>query len=170
MRLHFFSLLAILGMLVSCDNAQKQEVSENNSETTEATTDQIPGHYGAEINVTDLVAADDIRSILEEKDSAHVSFKSTIVANCQASGCWMDLDLGDGEVLKVTFKDYEFFIPLDSEGKTATVEGWVQREIIPVDLLKHYAEDEGKPQEEIDAITEEEIAYTFVADGVVIEE
>jgi hypothetical protein len=30
-----------------------------------------------------------------------------------------------------------------------------------VDMLKHYTEDVGKSQEEIDAITEPEFAYTF---------
>ncbi len=80
--------------------------------------------------------------------------KSKIVSNCQKSGCWMDLDVGNDEVIKVTFKDYAFFIPLDSEGKTALVEGFAKRELIPVDILQHYAEDEGKSKEEIDAITE----------------
>jgi len=37
-------------------------------------------------------------------------------------------------------------------------------------MLKHLAEDEGKSQEEIDAITEPKMEYTFVAHGVIIEE
>jgi hypothetical protein len=72
--------------------------------------------------------------------------------------------------IKVTFKDYAFFIPLDSKGKTATIEGYAKKELIPVDLLKHYAEDENKSQEEIDAITEPELTYTFEAAGVIIED
>ena len=39
-----------------------------------------------------------------------------------------------------------------------------------MDMLKHYAEDEGKSQEEIDAISEPEFAYTFEAIGVIIKE
>jgi hypothetical protein len=108
--------------------------------------------------------------MLNEKDSVWVTLKSTIVSNCQTSGCWMDLDVGNQEVVKVTFKDYGFFIPLDSKGKTATIEGFAKKEIIPVDMLKHYAEDDGKSQEEIDAITEPQMAYTFEAIGVIIEE
>ena len=83
----------------------------------------------------------------------------------------MDLDLGtDDQLAKVTFKDYEFVIPIDSKGKTATVEGIAKREIIPVDLLQHYAEDEGKSAEEIAAITEDEVSITFEAVGVIIED
>jgi hypothetical protein len=42
-------------------------------------------------------------------------------------------------------------------------------EEVSVDDLKHYAEDAGKSQEEIDAITESEMAYTFVAEGALIQ-
>ena len=82
----------------------------------------------------------------------------------------MDLDLGNDEVIKVSFKDYAFVIPIDSQGKTATVEGFAKKELISVELLQHYAEDAGKTPEEIAAITEEEYIYTFEAKGVVIEE
>jgi hypothetical protein len=37
-------------------------------------------------------------------------------------------------------------------------------------MLKHMAEDEGKSQEEIDAITEPKMEYTFVAGGVIIKD
>ena len=33
---------------------------------------------------------------------------------------------------------------------------------------RHYAEDAGKSKEEIEKITEPKIAYTFLADGVLI--
>jgi hypothetical protein len=82
----------------------------------------------------------------------------------------MDLDLGSDKVMKVFFKDYEFFIPLDSKGKTATIEGYGSREFVDVEMLKHYAEDDGKSQEEIDAITEPETIYMFDAIGVIIED
>jgi hypothetical protein len=35
-------------------------------------------------------------------------------------------------------------------------------------MLKHLEQDEGKSQEEIDAITEEQKEYKFVATGVLI--
>ena len=82
----------------------------------------------------------------------------------------MDLDMGNNEVIKVSFKDYAFVIPIESQGKTATVEGFAKKELISVELLQHYAEDAGKTPEEIAAITEEEYIYTFEAKGVVIEE
>ena len=34
--------------------------------------------------------------------------------------------------------------------------------------MKHFAQDAGKPQEEIDAITEPELSLDFMADGVLV--
>jgi hypothetical protein len=39
-----------------------------------------------------------------------------------------------------------------------------------VEELRHYAEDAGKSQEEIEAITEPKKTYSFVADGVLLKE
>ncbi|MCB0806427.1 MAG: DUF4920 domain-containing protein [Bacteroidales bacterium] len=159
--------LVVLGLLFSCNQTttnqtdDKTATKEENSEVN---------HYGDNINVENPVSAEKMMAMLEENDSVSVTYKSTILSNCKRSGCWMDLDMGNGEIMKVTFKDYAFVIPLESEGKTATVEGVAKREIIPVDLLKHYAEDEGASEEEIAAITEDEIAYTFEAKGVIIED
>ena len=155
----------VFGLLISCSN------TTNNSQQTapEETAPGKEGIYGAQIGGENPISGKDMVAMLEDNDSVYVTLKSKIVSNCQKSGCWMDLDLGNDEVVKVTFKDYAFFIPLDSKGKTATIEGVAKREI-PVDLLKHYAEDEGQSEEEIAAITQDEIAYTFEAVGVIIED
>jgi hypothetical protein len=82
----------------------------------------------------------------------------------------MDVDMGNGEIVHVTFKDDGFLLPKNAAGKKAVIEGVAAYEEIPVNMLKHLAEDEGKSQEEIDAITEPKMEYTFVAKGVILEE
>lgn len=138
--------------------------------TDSTTKTEESGIYGEKINAENPIAVAGLAQMLEEQDSVWITCKSTIVTSCQHSGCWMDLDMGEGKVVKVTFKDEAFTIPLDSKGKTAIIEGYAKKELIPVDLLKHYAEDDGKSQEEIDAITEPEFAYTFEAIGVIIKD
>ena len=155
-------VLAIL-FLASCNmDGGKQETTEEVIEES--------GFYGEKISGENPISGEELVAKLAESDSVWVTMKSKIITNCKHSGCWMDLDVGNEEVVKVTFKDYAFFIPLESEGKTAIVEGFAKKELIPVDMLKHYAEDDGKSQEEIDAITEPEMAYTFEAIGVIIKE
>lgn len=156
----YFLLPAVF--LLSCSNTGSKPAEENQS----APELEV---YGDKINPANSISGDQLYTMMQEKDSVWVTLKSKIVANCQKSGCWMDLDLGSNQVIKVSFKDYAFVIPIESAGKTATVEGFAKKELISVELLKHWAEDAGKTQEEIDAITQEEYIYTFEAKGVILE-
>ena len=124
--------------------------------------------YGAEISAEEAIPGTELIAALGEQDSITVKVESGINSCCQKKGCWMKMDIGGDKELMVRFKDYGFFVPMDSEGKVAIVEGKVKKSVIPVDELKHYAEDAGKSQEEIDAITEPEEKLTFLADGVLI--
>lgn len=63
-----------------------------------------------------------------------------------------------------------FFVPKDAGGKPVVIAGFVERKEESVEWLKHKAQDAGKPQEEIDAITEPKISYAFTANGVAIAE
>uniref|UniRef100_UPI0035622737 DUF4920 domain-containing protein n=1 Tax=Seonamhaeicola sp. TaxID=1912245 RepID=UPI0035622737 len=87
---------------------------------------------------------------------------------CKAKGCWMTLDLGDGNEAMVKFKDYGFFVPKDIAGKDVVVNGKAYVKEVPVDELQHYAEDAGKSAEEIAAITKPKKTFSFEADGVLI--
>lgn len=126
------------------------------------------GSYGEIISEDGAVPASEVAGLLANTDSVRLTVKGKIAASCRHSGCWMDLDMGEGQALKITFQDDAFTIPLDAAGMHAIAEGYVKKEMIPVDLLKHYAEDEGLSEEEIDAITEPEVSYTMVARGVIL--
>jgi len=107
---------------------------------------------------------------LNEGDTIDVKFRATIYNVCQKKGCWMNVDLSDEDVAFVRFKDYGFFMPFNAAESEAIINGKAFISVISVDELKHYAEDEGLSQEEIDAITEPEVTYSFLADGVLIKE
>jgi hypothetical protein len=62
-----------------------------------------------------------------EFDGKTVAVEAKIRRACQKKGCWMELATSeDGPGVRVTFKDYGFFVPLDSAGTTARVEGTVK--------------------------------------------
>ena len=47
---------------------------------------------------------------------------------CQMKGCWMELaPAGADRGIRVTFKDYAFFVPTDSSGAAARLEGTFER-------------------------------------------
>ena len=80
----------------------------------------------------------------------------------------MNVDLGDGKSMMIRFKDYGFFVPMDASGRKAVMEGRAFREVLSVDMLRHYAEDAGTSKEEIEKITEAETRLSFEASGVLI--
>lgn len=80
----------------------------------------------------------------------------------------MKLPLDNTTETMVRFKDYGFFMPLDSKGKEVIVEGKAFVKETSVDELKHYAEDAGKSKEEIAKITESKVEYAFLANGVLM--
>jgi hypothetical protein len=74
----------------------------------------------------------------------------------------------DAEPIMVRFKDYGFFMPKDIAGRKVIMDGYAFVEETPVDELRHYAEDAGKSQEEIEAITEPKKETKFLASGVLL--
>jgi len=93
-----------------------------------------------------------------------------IVETCSKKGCWMTLDTGE-DTLFIKFRDYAFFVPTDSvEGRQAIIQGDLFLDTVTVEMLKHYAEDAGKSEEEIAQITEPSYDMGFTADGVIIAE
>ncbi|RTQ52615.1 DUF4920 domain-containing protein [Hymenobacter gummosus] len=106
--------------------------------------------------------------VLGNQDSARVKLVGEATAVCQAKGCWMQLQTADGKKMRVRFKDYAFFVPKDTQGKTVVVDGWAHREEISVADQQHYAKDAGKSDKEVAAITKPEQQLTFMADGVLI--
>ncbi len=165
------ALLALVGMsALACNSEGNNEANiiENESDVVEVAEVEVLNYFGEEITPDDAMAASDLAAALEGKDSLNVKVEGIINACCQTKGCWMDVDLGNGESMIVKFKDYGFFVPKNSSGSTAVLEGVAKVETQSVEWLKHKAEDAGKTQEEIDAITESEVKVSFMADVVII--
>ncbi|MBL8115112.1 MAG: DUF4920 domain-containing protein [Acidobacteria bacterium] len=104
------------------------------------------------------------------KEPAKFSGKSLrtegkVNAVCTQKGCWMTMNEGD-QTVRITFKDYAFFVPKDIAGAKAVVEGSFKVEEIPEGTAKHYAEETpgGKP----DAIKGPQKQLSFEATGVEI--
>lgn len=132
-------------------------------------TEKKPVHFGEYGEPIDIMNTLDIEKLANFKDGEKIQLTTTIEKTCAAKGCWMEVQDGKGGTMRVTFKDYGFFVPTEGvEGKKTIIEGILQKKIYTVDELQHYAEDAGKSAEEIAQITEPKEEFTFIADGVVI--
>ncbi|WP_248723628.1 DUF4920 domain-containing protein [Seonamhaeicola sp. ML3] len=144
-------------------------------EKVEETPNKVPKieylSYGKEIIGDDAIAASSMLYHYQDmnaRDSINSKMIATVTDVCQAKGCWMTLQLGEGKEAMVKFKDYGFFVPKDIKGKQVIVNGKAFVNEVPVDELKHYAEDAGKSKQEIAAITESKKTFSFEADGVLV--
>lgn len=128
--------------------------------------------FGDEISDKDYLTSADAYAkyqTLKAGDTINLKFASSIEEVCSKKGCWMKLPAGEtNETIMVRFKDYGFFMPLDSNGKEVIVEGKAFVKEVSVDELKHYAEDAGKSAEEIAKITSPKMELAFEANGVLM--
>jgi hypothetical protein len=150
-------LTLVAGIFTSCG-----------SNSTEESTDTVAGNFGnTEWDASEAISSDELLGQLAGKDSVFVTLDGTIKAACQAKGCWMTMDAGNQELF-VKFKDYGFFVPMNSADHKATMQGWAYADTVSVKDQIEYAKDAEASAEEIAAITEPEVKLTFMADGVVI--
>ena len=127
-------------------------------------------HFGAMIDAANAISYDELIPKMAATDSLAVKVSGKVGEVCQKKGCWMMLvpeQAGQPE-MRITFKDYAFFMPKDLTGKHVVLEGYAYVEETPVDMLRHYAEDAGKSPEEIEKITEPKREVAYEASGVVI--
>lgn len=125
-------------------------------------------YHGKKISEKGAMPATQLAMNMGKKDKMPAKVEGTVESVCKMKGCWMNVKTGDGQVMRVSFKDYGFFVPKDIVGKTVVMEGTAETTTTPVSELRHYAQDAGKSKEEVEKITEPEKALTFVADGVIV--
>ena len=124
------------------------------------------GKFGAPLGDSSKVALADLVKDPAAWSGMTVKTEGVVSTVCQEKGCWMTLKSSDQSV-RVTFKDYGFFVPKDSAGATAVMEGIFNVKTIPEATAKHYASEApgGKP----DAINGDQKELSLVASGVELE-
>lgn len=151
-------LVVIVVVIIAC---KKEEVKVNYTS------------FGENITTENAISKDDMISKfqnLKAGDTIDVKFASKVNKVCKTKGCWMKVDLGKELETTVKFKDYGFFVPMNSEERKVIVKGKAYVTETPVAELQHLAKDAGKTEEQIAAIIEPKFTYAFIADGVLMEE
>lgn len=121
-----------------------------------APPETAPGHFGAPLSDKAAVAASAVLADPAKYDGQELKLTGQVGGVCQKKGCWMTIGGGEpgAPTVRVSFKDYGFFVPVDSMGKQATVEGRFQVKTISQGEAQHYADDArkaGAPKQVVDA-------------------
>ncbi|HVF15382.1 MAG TPA: DUF4920 domain-containing protein [Steroidobacteraceae bacterium] len=120
--------------------------------------------YGAEIKSKNPLSLQAAIKQLDTKPSADVLIESKVDKVCVAKGCWMALTHSTAkDDVRVTFKDYGFFVPSSIIGKTVLVEGKLEKVVMSLKDTKHYVKDAGGDPS---TVTTPRTEYRIVANGV----
>jgi hypothetical protein len=94
-----------------------------------------------------------------------VVVEGVVTTACERKGCWMQLQPSaeDAQSVRVTFKDYAFFVPLDSKGMKARAEGVTTVKKLSKAEAEHLESEGAKLKRAEDGSA---IEVSFVANGV----
>lgn len=159
-------LLLFALLVVSCKN-EKQDTEVVDVEANEVAYASFGNKIEADNAMNAAEMAEKFKS-MQVGDSIPSKMTASVNEVCQAKGCWMRLNLGEDQEVMVKFKDYGFFMPKNIAGKEVIINGKAFVDEVSVEEQRHYAEDAGKTEEEIAAITEPKRTYSFEADGVLL--
>jgi hypothetical protein len=115
--------------------------------------------YGGKITAKDRIT---LAKALESKSGKNLLVQAKVGKVCQKKGCWMTLESKNGDI-RVTFKDYSFFVPMSLIGKNVLVQSDLIEKKMTLEETRHYILDEdGDPSN----ITEARTEYRIVASGI----
>ncbi|MCH8556732.1 MAG: DUF4920 domain-containing protein [Balneolia bacterium] len=154
--------LTLVFTLAACSSETEGPAPAPDAETAELS------HFGESFTPADYIYVVDMLPLVTEEESAPMQVRGEIVEVCQSKGCWLTLASESDIMVRVTFKDYEFFVPKDIAGREVILEGIAWLDEVSVAHQQHYAEDAGESEEEIEAITEPSMSYYFEATGVIL--
>lgn len=120
--------------------------------------------YGAKIAGTEAIGLEKVLADADKLAGKTVLIEADVKTACSKKGCWMELGAGEGRKARVTFKDYGFFVPLDSAGSRARVEGVVEVKKLEKKDVEHYESEGGKIADKAADGTAREVR--IVASGV----
>lgn len=130
---------------------------------------KVGDSYGAKFKVEEALNINDVsKKLMGGSEFPQVQIAAKVVDVCPKKGCWLKLELANGETATVKMKDYGFFLPLAAIGKQVVINGEATLKTVSVAEQKHYAEDAKKSQAEIDAIKEAKKEMRILASGIVV--
>jgi hypothetical protein len=161
-RLLFLVLLVSLFSISASASDVSMPPKNPKAQATKPPAPNTTGEYG-EVKFSSTEA----KSISAIPTEGDVVIKTTVAEVCPKKGCWMNVNgVKANEVVRVTFKDYGFFVPTELNGKEVAMKGRFVKHIESVEEQKHLLKDAKRPQFEIDAITTPKETFRFVATGV----
>ena len=159
-RLNLVAAIALVLLVTGSSFAAGREDVIRLSEPVETTPEYET--FGVPMDFS--VAKVELKDIATDGDrytDKPVRVETRVSKVCQKKGCFFVAQQGDS-IIRVSFKDYSFFVPTDISGKQVMLVGQVIASELSPEKAEHLAEDLGETEETIKPGKE----YTIVASSV----
>jgi len=154
--------------LAACSDVADSPSIVSETDTASSTAEMVL--VGEALPAGDALTADALVAQASDLNGETVLVEGEIEKVCQQAGCWLTFVTDDNQSIRVAVPrddedNYVFTFPKDVAGQTVRVAGTFTVEEESVDILRHYAEDEGASDEEVAAITEPRLTLALEASG-----
>lgn len=149
--------------------------SDQAAETPEAAATQVLTPYDVYGQAFSDEGAVPVQAVVAEREAylgRSVKIEGTVAEVCQMAGCWLTLQTGDGNNVRILVArtedgDYAFTVPKNISGRRVVVQGMLAEETLLEGTQRHLAEDAGR---EVDAeALSPKAELQVTAQGVLVE-
>ncbi len=168
MKRHAAIYLLLALVLGACGSEQAADAPEA------AATDALTPYdvYGESFSDEGAVPVQAVVAEREEYLGRSVKIEGTVAEVCQMAGCWLTLQTGDGNNIRILVArkedgNYAFTVPKDISGRRVVVQGMLAEETLLEGTQRHLAEDAGRAVDDETLAPKTELQMT--AQGVLIE-
>jgi hypothetical protein len=167
-----FSFVILVATLVACETRTREaSPSASSAAVPAASAPAAPTPsskaFGAPISAGPQLALSEVLTSPERFRDQAITVEGQVRSACTRRGCWMELAEASDPKLpgcRVTFKDYGFFVPTDSAGAHAKVQGTLGVNTLPPERVAHLESEGGQfPRKNADGSVDE---LRLVATGV----
>jgi hypothetical protein len=129
--------------------------------------------YGASLKQARTILAEEVFENPGAYDGKTLRLAGEIDAVCAKRGCWLTLRQ-DQRILRARFVEsgectQGFFVPRDAAGHNVILEGTIRQQELSEAMARHFLEDGGASEAEINEIVGPQKALAIVCTGVAIE-
>ena len=160
------AILIAMSLLVFSIPAFAQKAEPTEEDKTAAIPSNSYLKRGAAIGKSDKVSLNTVLKDPSKFSGKSVVVEGVVVRSCKMEGCWAEVaENKDSKSVRVKMKDHSFFIPLQSAGAFARVEGTVQVKTLTREMVEHMVKEDGAKFDNINAdgtVTE----VSFEATGI----
>lgn len=170
MKFQLLKLAIFLFILSSCDSHKDEIQHENTSITEESSkeTKYIALFFGEKFDTSGAVLPKEFKNTFSYKDSTEIKVKAYVNKTCKKNGSWMVLNLEDGDEMRVSFKDYGFFVPKNADNYLAIVKGHIHLDSLAHKKMRQGSLESEPNQKNTDSTKQDKVKLGFEASGVML--